>query len=139
MMDDLSPQARALRVRRRALDNMGAILVAEAERADGCFRVQRVRDDAFTVRFPRVRTLVRTDGRIAIAERSFLFIVAAPPDWPLDRDDALQTYVSAPADWCHPNASGPALCLRLAGVMPEELPRLLAEVGIGSGPAGAMS
>jgi len=121
----LSTVALELQVRRRALDNMGAILEDLARSSQGRFTVMRLGDDAFGFRLADVRTLVRVDGALSIAQRSFFLLVGVPARWPMDRNDALEPCVVSPADWAHPNASGSALCLPLQGVMPEELPGLL--------------
>ena len=80
-----------LRVRRRALANMEAVLKERADASAGRFSVERIGDDGFAVRFPAVRTLVRSGGRrglraalrraersqgtLSVAVRAFLFIV----------------------------------------------------------------
>ena len=112
-------------VRRRAMANLMLILLAEAQRSGGRFRVLPHSRETMLLVYGDVRTLVRQDGVFSLAPRDFVVILACPDLWPFDRTAALAPFVIAPDDFAHPNSDGRHLCVDLQGVLPDRLPELL--------------
>lgn len=113
------------RVRRRAFGNLILCVDDEARRSGGRLGIVPVHDEAIAVAFRDVRTLVRAGDAPRVATRDFMVVLGCPPQWPFDRSARLLPVVLTPDDFVHPNSDGHALCLDLAGVLPEQLPALL--------------
>jgi len=112
-------------IRRRAVSNLMLILLDQSRRSAGRCSVQPFAPDALRLAYRDIRTLVGRGNRLEIACRDFEVLLVCPPLWPFDRAAPLIPYVCAPDDFRHPNGDGHALCIDLAGVVPELVPGLL--------------
>jgi len=112
-------------IRKRALANLILVLLEEARRTAGRFAVHPFRHDAVLLEYRDVRTLIRRHGIFHFESRDFAVVLTSPVLWPLDRAAALQPFIMAPNDYCHPNSDGHGLCVDMQGVLPERIPALL--------------
>ena len=119
-----SLEAGRLAIRRRALTNMLLVLYDDARRTQGRLEVQGMADGVL-LHYRDVRTLVVSDGGLAIAARDFQVLVVCPPLWPFDREAALVPIVLTPLDFAAPNYGEKRLCLDVRGVRPHRLAELL--------------
>lgn len=113
------------RVRHRALANLILLLLEEAQRTAGRLAVRPFSQDAVLLEYRDVRTLVRRGAIFTCAPRDCAVVLVCPALWPFDRAAALQPFIMAPSDFCHPNSDGHGLCLDLQGVLPQRIPGLL--------------
>ncbi len=112
-------------VRRRALSNFVLALLSHADRTGGRLKVQPAVQDAVRLVYRDVRTLVRAGNLFRLEARDFQVVLLCPALWPFDRNAALVPYVFSPDDFAHPNSDGRAICVDLAGVLPELIPSLI--------------
>lgn len=123
MPEDLRAARQA--IRRRTFANLLLGLRAEAARTEGRLVVRPWLPDTLQLVYRDVRTLVRRGAFLERASRDFELLLVCPRLWPFAREEALQPFVLAPADFAHPNSDGRLFCLDLRGVMPDRLPTVL--------------